>query len=110
MKSDETAKTENNEEHSRQKRRNSLLSFVNFFFVLALATSISMLLGFYSKEGIRPGLEEITLYMAIGGGLLLAYMITRKLRQRSRMSHDQHGGQEYVQLALSLSRPCSHAS
>jgi len=98
MTSDETAKTRPDEKRPSEKKKHSLLSLILSFclpFALTLF-SLSILLGYSFGDIIDMfSLPEITVYVAVGGGILLAHILTRKPRKRtSKNSPEQEGKEE----------------
>jgi len=98
MTSRETAMKDSDEKRSSERRKSSLLSLIlNFCLTAALTLFLlSVLLG-YSFADIMDmfSLPKITVYVAVGGGILLAHILTRKPRKRtSKNSPEQEGKEE----------------
>jgi hypothetical protein len=89
------AKIENDKKRSSGKGRTPLLSFIYFCLGVALSACFaSFLFGYDFIDMFIDlfALPEILLYVAVGGGLLLAHILTRESRKRpSKNSPEQEG-------------------
>jgi len=86
MTSDGTAKTDNDWKLPREKTKTLLLSFIYFCLGFALSACVlRLLLGYDSTNMFVDflSLPEITVHVTVGGGIVLAHVLTRKPRKRA---------------------------
>jgi amino acid transporter len=91
--------TRSDEKRPSEKRKNSLLSLIlSFCLPFALTLFLLSILSGYSFSDIIDtfSLPEITVYVAVGGGLLLAHILTRESRKRKSKNSPEQEGKECV--------------
>jgi hypothetical protein len=97
MTSREIAMKDSDEKRSSEKRKSSLLSLILSFCLPGALTLF--LLGILSGHSFSDIIEtfslpEITVYVAVGGGILLAHILTRESRKRTNKDSRERENKE----------------